>query len=69
MDFKRAEPTCYRTYFPLQRAKFRNWAMLYDVTLIEIFDPDIVILASLKCFVMMKVDNFTTSTRIRESVS
>ena len=49
---------CGKTFcFLFLRAKFRNWAMLYDETLFELFNTDIVckkilfMLDSLKCFV------------------
>ena len=52
--------------FPILRAKFRNRAMLFDEPLIELFHTDIL-LDSLKCFVMKKNGNVSTSTQILES--
>ena len=53
--------------------KIRNWAMLFNETLIKLFDADIgfkriILLDSFNCFVMKKNDIFSTSTHILESV-
>ena len=61
-------PVC----FLILRKKFRNWAMLFYETLVELFDTVVIFRGysawQLKCFVMKKNGIFLTSTQILGSV-
>ena len=54
--------------FLILRANYRNLAMLFDETLIELFESDDILLDKVKCFVMKKNVIYSTSTQILESV-